>query len=61
MKKKNSWIIRVLCFLLLITALSATYFTEVQAASVSTDFTGWKNSGSKKYYYKNGPRNCKWD
>lgn len=56
MKKKKSWIIWALCFLLLATALPAVDFTEVQAASTSTGFTGWKASGSKKYYYKNGKK-----
>lgn len=54
MKKKKSWIIWMLCFLLLATALPVVDFTEAQAASTNTGFTGWKTSGSKKYYYKNG-------
>ena len=56
MKKKKSWIIWMLCFLLLATALPVVDFTEVQAASTNTGFTGWKTSGSKKYYYKNGKK-----
>ena len=56
MKKKKSWIIWLLCFLLLTTALPVVDFTEVQAASTNTGFTGWKTSGSKKYYYKNGKK-----
>lgn len=56
MKKKKSWIIWMLCFLLLATALPVVDFTEAQAASTNTGFTGWKTSGSKKYYYKNGKK-----
>ena len=56
MKKKKSWIIWMLCFLLLATALPVVDFTEVQAASTNTGFTGWKTYGSKKYYYKNGKK-----
>lgn len=46
----------MLCFLLLATALPVVDFTEAQAASTNTGFTGWKTSGSKKYYYKNGKK-----
>lgn len=56
MKKKKSWIIWMLCFLLLATALPVVDFTEAQAASTNTGFTGQKTSGSKKYYYKNGKK-----
>ena len=56
MKKNKSWIIWMLCFLLLATALPVVDFTEAQAASTNTGFTGWKTSGSKKYYYKNGKK-----
>lgn len=56
MKKKKSWIIWMLCFLLLATALPVVDFTEAQAASTNTGFTGWKTSGNKKYYYKNGKK-----
>ena len=56
MKNKKSWIIWMLCFLLLATALPVVDFTEAQAASTNTGFTGWKTSGSKKYYYKNGKK-----
>ena len=56
MKKKKSWIIWMLCFLLLATTLPVVDFTEAQAASTNTGFTGWKTSGSKKYYYKNGKK-----
>lgn len=56
MKKKKSWIIWMLCFLLLATALPVVDFTEAQAACTNTGFTGWKTSGSKKYYYKNGKK-----
>ena len=56
MKKKKSWIIWMLCFLLLATALPVVDFTEAQAASTNTGFTRWKTSGSKKYYYKNGKK-----
>lgn len=54
MKKRKSCFIWLLCILLLVTALPAVDFTDVQAASVSSTFTGWKTYGGKKYYYKNG-------
>ena len=44
----------MLCFLLLATALPVVDFTEAQAASTNTGFTGWKTSGSKNYYYGGG-------
>ncbi len=53
MKKKKNWLIWLLCFLLF-TSLPVTAFTEVQAAN--TSLTGWKTSGGKKYYYKNGKK-----
>ena len=53
MKKRKSCFIWLLCILLLITAMPVVDFTEVQAASVNSTFTGWKTSGGKKYYYKN--------
>ena len=53
MKKRKSCFIWLLCILLLVTALPAVDFTDVQAASVSSTFTGWKTFGGKKYYYKN--------
>lgn len=53
MKKKKKWLIWLLCFLLF-TSLPVTAFTEVQAAN--TSLTGWKTSGGKKYYYKNGKK-----
>ena len=56
MRKKKSWIIWALCLLFLATALPMADFTEVQAASVSTGFTGWKSSGGRKYYYINGKK-----
>ena len=56
MKKRKSCFIWLLCILLLVTALSAVDFTDVQAASVSSTFTGWKTYGGKKYYYKNGKK-----
>ena len=56
MKKRKSCFIWLLCILLLITALPVVDFTEVQAASVNSTFTGWKTSGGKKYYYKNGKK-----
>ena len=42
--------------LLLVTALPAVDFTDVQAASVSSTFTGWKTYGGKNNYYKNGKK-----
>ena len=54
MKKRKSCFIWLLCILLLVTALPAVDFTDVQAASISSTFTGWKTSAGKKYYYKNG-------
>ena len=56
MKKRKSCFIWLLCILLLVTALPAVDFTDVQAASVSSTFTGWKTFGGKKYYYKNGKK-----
>ena len=56
MKKRKSCFIWLLCILLLVTALPAVDFTDVQAASVSSTFTGWKTYGGKKYYYKNGKK-----
>ena len=56
MKKRKSCFIWLLCILFLVTALPAVDFTDVQAASVSSTFTGWKTSGGKKYYYKNGKK-----
>ena len=56
MKKRKSCFIWLLCILLLGTALPAVNFTDVQAASVSSTFTGWKTYGGKKYYYKNGKK-----
>ena len=44
------------CILLLVTALPAVDFTDVQAVSVRSTFTGWKTYGGKKYYYKNGKK-----
>ena len=48
MKKRKSCFIWLLCILLLVTALPAVDFTDVQAASVSSTFTGWKTYGGKK-------------
>lgn len=56
MKKRKSCFIWLLCILLLVTALPSVNFTDVQAASVSSTFTGWKTFGGKKYYYKNGKK-----
>lgn len=56
MKKRKSCFIWLLCILLLVTALPSVDFTDVQAASVSSTFTGWKTYGGKKYYYKNGKK-----
>ena len=56
MKKRKSCFIWLLCILLLVTALPAVYFTDVQATSVSSTFTGWKTYGGKKYYYKKGKK-----
>lgn len=56
MKKRKSCFIWLLCILLLVTALPAVDFTDVQAASISSTFTGWKISAGKKYYYKNGKK-----
>ena len=56
MKERKSCFIWLLCILLLVTALPAVDFTDVQAASVSSTFTGWKTFGGKKYYYKNGKK-----
>ena len=56
MKKRKSCFIWLLCILLLVTALPAVDFTDVQAASVSSTFPGWKTYGGKKYYYKNGKK-----
>lgn len=56
MKKKKCWLIVVLCLLLLATAMPIADFTEVQAATATSGFTGWKTSGRKKYYYKNGKK-----
>lgn len=47
MKKRKSCFIWLLCILLLVTALPAVDFTDVQAASVSSTFTGWKTYGGK--------------
>ena len=58
MKRKKTAFIYFLCLLLTITLLpvSATGFTEVQAASTTGNFTGWKTSGGQKYYYQNGTK-----
>ena len=56
MKKRKSCFIWLLCLLLLVTVLPSVDFTDVQAASVSSTFTGWKTSAGKKYYYKNGKK-----
>ena len=62
--KKNYFIKWAFCFLLvglLSFCLSGSFTgsSEVQAAtsnSANKRFTGWKTSGGKKYYYKNGKR-----
>ena len=51
MKKRKSCFIWLLCILLLVTALPSVNFTDVQAASVSSTFTGWKTFGGKKYFF----------
>ena len=56
MKKRKSYFIWFLCIRLLVTVLPAVDFTEAQAASVSSTFTGWKTFDGKKYYYKNGKK-----
>ena len=56
MRKRKSCFIWLLCILLLVTVLPSVDFTDVQAASVSSTFTGWKTYGGKKYYYKNGKK-----
>ena len=53
MKKKLH--ILFLCLALILTTIPVTP-VSVSAKTTASSYTGWKTSGSKKYYYKNGKR-----
>ena len=55
-RKKKTWIVWLMCLLLCVTSLQAGSFKDVQAASVSSEFTGWKTVNGKKYYCQNGTK-----
>lgn len=52
--KKKTWMVWLMCFLFFTMIVPDVSFTEIQAASSRSEFTGWRTANGKKYYYKNG-------